>query len=119
MKKRLLVIATVLMIMGNALFVSASENLDRFSEAIKGTWKKVQDMTVAGYEHSDAFMETLKLPNENIFLTEDSNGLVYITAYIKDSMFGDHPTSGVLTMSDEKMVIQDELGGIILYEKEE
>ena len=103
MKKRLLVIATVLMIMGNALFVSASENLDRFSEAIKGTWNKKTEMQNSGYEHSGLFKDTITLPNPSYILTEDSTGLVYITALEYGSSVS---TMGVLWCLQSRCCLQ-------------
>lgn len=121
MKKSVSIIVVTAMVLCNALVVNASENLDRFEKAMEGTWTQVTDVRVGGIDHNSAFTEELVLPNDNIVLTEDSTGLVYVVAANKDNLGSpyDITTMGIITLSSDNntMAIQDPVGGFLVYER--
>ena len=117
MKKRIVLVMTVLLMLGNVLYVNASENLERFEKALEGTWQWVDDVEVNDIIHHNTYAlgRQLVLPDDKVILTEDSNGLVYIVAYGIDE-----PTMGIVTLSSDNktMVIKDTLGGCIIYNRQ-
>lgn len=105
----------------------ASENIEEFEKKIEGEWEKTNEtIAVLGddtnannsFDHSLRFADTIKLPNNEFVLTEDSTGLVYIVAFQEKSKT-DTPTMGILTFSDDEntMVIKDNFGGILIYKR--
>ena len=118
MKKQVTVVMMVLFMLFNVLCVNASETLEQYEETLKGKWKKLTAVEIGGVEHSLALSDDyLELPNSNIILTEDSNGLVYLTAIDKENKTVDIPTMGIVTLSSDNntMVIKDQIGGILIY----
>lgn len=119
MKKRIVLVMTVLLMLGNVLCVNASENLERFEKALKGTWRKINGIELGGVDHSYALDSPLELPNDDIILTEDSNGLVYIIAMNEEYKSIDTPTMGIVTLSSDNntMVIKDTVGGFLVFSR--
>ena len=120
MKKMGMLILVMSIVVGNALCVYAGHVLDKYNKMIEGNWTREAEMTVAGVSHSWFFKESITLPDENVILTEDSAGLVYLTAHMKDDS-SEIPTMGILTFSDDDntMIIKDTIGGILIYRREE
>lgn len=116
MKKIVVVAVTIFTVLSNVFCANASENLDKFDKALEGTWERVNEFLFAGVRHSWALTEEIVYPSENLVLTEDSTGVVHILG--NDGSM-DTPTFGIVTLSSDGdiMVIEDTVGGFIVYSK--